>query len=292
MLSWLSIFSPREKATVAWILILAIAAIARPASRRHVVDIIKIACFPRLLIPVLLFCAYIFAVLHRLGSLGFEGPELLKSGITWLAAGGMPLIYSATQAGQGEGFWRDTMRGQFRIIVVLEFIAASYTFGFLLEFIFIPFLVLMITVDTVIGIKPEFARLRKGSASMMTVVGFGLIVAVLASLIRDPTPIFSFQALREFLVEPFLLLAAIPAVYFMMLAEEFLIFRDRMSDYGRKSRMGSAWSVTRVFWACRFSLRALRQFSRKHNMLLVGIEPERLDQLLCGESVSANPSGS
>jgi hypothetical protein len=228
----LEIFSTRELASALWITFFVLGFGTQAFFRRGLAGIVRSALAPKLSVPGLLLGAYVVGLVWLLWVSGFWTVELLKATILWFVLTGLVLPFSiAADHGKGS-VTRRIVTESVGIIVFLEFVVATYTFHFLIEFLLVPTVGVLVLTNAVAERQGQ-ASTASVTAGLQGLVGIVIIVSAIAKAVREYLTTGAGLPLRNFALPIVLTCGLIPVTYglrYYLLIDELLI-RLRMSRH-------------------------------------------------------------
>ena len=232
----LDIFNNREIAIGVWLFVLIVLASASKSIRK-----IFNESFPRIcrlffsgwiLIPLGLAAGYIVLVVLGLQKIGFWNSGLLKNTIFWCLS--VPIVSMFRISSEDENSFWNAIKDNFKIVFVLEFTIAFYTFPFWAELLIIFAATILITMQAFTEGRKEYKSAENLLNSLIGLFGLILIFYVIYRLVADfgtftqPGTLtdFSLPILLSLLFLPFLFIFAI----FVNYDKNFRLMKRRIKD--------------------------------------------------------------
>jgi hypothetical protein len=272
------IFSNRELAVGAWALLLAGWIVAKRKMRASLGGLARSALAWKLSVPAALLAAYTSFVCYLLWRVGFWEAAMLKDTILWFIASGLVLAYSFNRSSQ-RGWFRSALRDQLGVLVLIEYLAAAYTFSLPAELALQPFL---IGVGLLHGVSESDAKYRpvtQLTAAVMIVAGL-LIVGNAAYQAAHAIDL-SLSTAKSIGLPVLLAIAFLPAAYclHLIVAYENLFLRLRLGE--PRDRAIVRYAKRQLFKMLRFSVRRVNRFLEADPMALVRVRSKQdVDELL------------
>lgn len=202
----------REIAAAAWLIALLLFALTYAGIRLGLWRVVVAAAAPRLVIPALLYLAYLVAVLAVSSRAGLWDASLLGDVVIWLVVGALPLFGTFVRIEQPR-FIRRTL---------LAAVTAPGVIAFVLELVDIPLIVALILLPTtsvlamlsvVAGTKPEFSPVARLSRAALGMIGIGSLLWTAYRLVVGWGQVDWHHVTLTFYLPLWLTAAAIPLVY-------------------------------------------------------------------------------
>src|SRR5688572_19175910 len=255
------LFSTREIAAAAWCAVFLTWAFAHRTVRSSFADLLLAAATPKIAAPVMVLVGYIIGITWVLHAIGFWTTDLLKETLIWALCSGIILPFSIVTGKYEGAVLPRLLRDSVAVIVLLEFLVATYTFSLVVELLILPVMTVIVVMNTIADGKKEYAAVAKVTSFLQT--AFGLTVAVTALT----KAIGGFEALGNWstgklLVLPVALTAALaPFTYVLLLysnVEQLLLRLQLAHDLEPEAR----------------------SYARRRILLHVRLSPHRAQRLL------------
>ena len=140
--------------------------------------------------------------------------QSITSNFFWVILSGIALTGRAISAQEDHHFIKSTILDSLKIIVVIEFLVAAYSFDLLAELIIVP-------VTIFVGLIIGFSSMKKEHESIKTLfewIAFGVVMLLLwksvGSIWSQPEAFFTTRTGRNFILPPLLTIGLIPFSYF------------------------------------------------------------------------------
>jgi hypothetical protein len=163
------------------------------------------------------FVGYLSLVVGFLTTISFWHIEMLKATIYWFVLSGLVLLGKSVTAPRPLEDWRETLREQASITVVLAFIVSSYTFFLYVEIVLVP----VVAFISMLVAYSEFHHKGElvGNSFLGVQAFIGLVMLFLASMSahRGYSNFASIATAKEFFLLVVLATMTIPYLYFVAL---------------------------------------------------------------------------
>jgi len=233
-----NIFDNRELAIGFWLLVAFIASIFFKSTREFLRRVIPLLLSKTFITFYLIFAGYFILVIILLRSIGYWDTSLLKDTIIWVVFIQFPLFAKTIEKAKDGRFYRDLIKQNIALIVLLEFILNFWTFSLLFEIILIPLTIITGLFLGVITSNRKFRKYKVTFDSIISLFGLMLIVKALVSLIKNPMDILSNSSLKEFFLPLILLIFNLPLMYGLGLYSSYeQLFLRLKGDKKEKSKI-------------------------------------------------------
>lgn len=149
-------FNNRELAVALWLIIALIYALLNKSIRKSLVKVIKCALDIKLVILYIILIGYFVGSIFLLYKIGFWEKRLLKDTIIWFVTSGVISCGKAVDKAKDYKYFKDEIKRNIRLVVLLEFISNLYSFSFIVEVILIPIMTVILLMISAINILPEY----------------------------------------------------------------------------------------------------------------------------------------
>ena len=207
-------FSNRALATGLWLLIAFILGLFVKTIRSGFWSIVKATLQTKLLILFGTLGAYVTGLCWLLFYVDLWTTNQLLPTFMWVILSGIALTGRAISAQEDYKFIKTTILDSFKIVVVIEFLVAAYSFDLLTELIIVPFTIFVGLMIGFSAIKKEYEFIK----TLFEWVAFGVVVLLLwksvGSIWSQPEAFFTTRTGRNFILPPLLTIGLIPFAYF------------------------------------------------------------------------------
>lgn len=171
-----------------------------------------------------------------------------------------------------EGFFKGKLIEGIKIIVVIQFIANTYTFNLFIEIILVFTLVFLGALQAIAGTEEKYKPVEKLTDGIISILGLIILSNAIYLTIKDLNALGSLITLKSFLLPIILTGLYLPFVYFfaLFLVYEQIYGRIKMKFYIDKKLRKHI--MKRIFLLYNFKLHSLRTFQTKNLLNLVNIK--------------------
>lgn len=261
--------STREIATLVWIAVFLIWALWEPRIRPALLRVLTTALHWKIVAPILAIVLYSSSVVWVLYKLGFWQSYLLKDTVVWVVVSGIALGMSGVSLKSEAPTWRGVVIEQIKIVVLVEYLVNTYTFGIWIELALIPVMTALAVLTSFASMDEKSAIVAKLGQFLQGTIGLAILwFAVLGALEEAETFTVS-VALREVLLPIILSATVIPIAYLLTVIsayEQLFLFLRIREDKGASLIRYAKW---RLFLRLGLRLTAVRSFleQHRHNLL-------------------------
>lgn len=149
-------FNNRELAIAFWLAMFIIYILLKKDIRASLFHIIKCALNKKLIIWYITMIVYYLGILFILIKFGYWEKRLLKDTVIWFVTTGVISCGRAIGAAKDFNYFKNQLKDNIRLIVILQFISNLYSFSFISEVILIPIVTILSVFIVIIDKNKEF----------------------------------------------------------------------------------------------------------------------------------------
>ena len=213
MKSLLDIFSTRELAFIIWLVLFAtVLLLFAKGVGKGLLNVVATFFDKQIVIPFLLQVSFICAVIFLFYKVDLWDKSLLKDTIFWYFGVALVLFFSINKA-KDFAYFKTVVKESVKWTIIIEFIVNLYTFSLLTELIMLPFLLLVVLMQTVSETDKKNEQVTKLLKNILSLFGLTVLVYVTYKTFSMPNKLFDSQNLFSFLLPVVLTLFLIPFIY-------------------------------------------------------------------------------
>lgn len=173
------LFSNREIAISFWAFIFMSWAFTKEGVRDSVKHLLLVFCHRSILTIFALMGGYVYLIVDSLHSAGLWRFEQLKNTILWFVFVASVELFKASTIHEEAGYFKKSIKGHFKLLVVLEFIVAFQGFSLIAELIIVPISSFAVLLLTFSELKEEYKPVENAMSWVLSIfgifiIGFGL----------------------------------------------------------------------------------------------------------------------
>jgi hypothetical protein len=213
----MDVFNNRELATVIWLTLLMMWCFTQPAIRNSFGDVVKAFLVKAIVIPFILMTLYIVIVIFSLNAVGLWEPHQLKNTLVWYISTAAVSFFRINSISEDSHYYRNTVKDNLKLLVVLQFLISFYTFNLLIELIIVPLATLLGAMSTISKLDRKYQTVERFINNSSAFFGAFLIAYTIYKLVADFDEIAKSQTIYDFAIPPLLTLLLLLYIYFMVL---------------------------------------------------------------------------
>ena len=164
---------------------------------------------------------YIAVVVLVLYEAGIWSTNQLKNTTLWTFSVAILSMFRIPQITDDETYFRTVLKDNFKIIVVLEFVVAFYTFSLLAELLIVPTVTFLVTLQAFSEIDQRYKQVGQILANLLTAIGCGLVLYAGLLLATEPSSFFKAGTLSDFVLPIVLTILFLPFLFALNLYVQF-----------------------------------------------------------------------
>lgn len=283
-------FTTREQATFILLGALLLVVVSVPSLRPLLAGMGRQLCTPKLAAPILIYAAYLLALIWIAWRLGAWTFELLGATILWFLFTGFGFFMSSTDAASTPGFFRGRALEALRLGAFFEFFLALHTFAIPFEIILQVVLAFLVMLQAVAMRDTKTVKVGFAIGWILGGIGMALLVGTIIDLAShwqslDPSALAHLWALPAWLA-----LAVMPFIFTVALYSEYELAFHRLY-LANGSRHASMSVCLAVLVGLRLHLTKIPLFAGQwpHRVVEAGTfrtalaEVERFSRLECDD---------
>ncbi|KNZ68180.1 hypothetical protein Tfer_3287 [Thermincola ferriacetica] len=267
----MNVFNNREIAAIIWLSVVLIYMIFKKEIRASLFEVIKSFCHRKILIPVILMILYISGIIILLHQIGFWKTSLLKDSIIWTCLTGFTMLMNSGSSKE-KNFFRKTIIDNLKIVMIIEFLVNTYTFSLIGELIFLPFITLIVMMQTVAKMDEKYIKVEKLLGWVKSYIGILILIFVLKNVFSNFSSWASLDTLKQFFLAPILTIAFLPFIYVVTVIAIYELIFIRLEFGSNKSKKLKNYAKLKIIKYCLLSLKRVKDFLTHHSHNLTNIE--------------------
>ena len=267
-------FNNREIAIAAWLLLFLGYALLNAKLRLSIVRVLQSVFTKFIITTILLMALYLAGAVYGLLLLQMWDTSLLKDTIIWFLLSGMVISFKLASSSPGEVYFWRVIISNFRVVVLIEFIANMYAFLLAAEFIVFPLVLLVALVYAYSQEEEANLQAKKVTEGILVIVGLVLIIHGVANMVIEYGTSGNLDFLRGFLLPPSLTIVFIPFLYILVLYIAYDLVFMRLNIGPKKSKKLKRLARREIFSHCLLSLRKVRGTAGMNIYNLMNIQSE------------------
>ena len=230
------LFNNREIAVSIWVFIFLCWAFSKKEVRKSIKQVLFAFCHRAILTIFALMASYVYLMVDFLSNTGLWDLGQLKNTIMWFVFVASVELFKANIIHEEKGYFKKSIKGHFKLLVLLEFIVAFQSFSLVAELIIIPISTLAVLLLAFAELKEEYKPVENLMSWMLSIFGICMVFFALYFIstsfdefAQSKTLVnFSIPIIFSVLLLPFMFLISIYMIYERILVRVNIYTEDRL----------------------------------------------------------------
>ena len=219
-MEFLHIFSNREIATAAW-MIVGVLFLIKISGAKGIVGIVTSFFHWRLSLIYLVMLAYIGSVVWVLWCTGVWKVTFLKDTIIWFVFSGFTMLFASNSEKDKENHLRSVLISGFSMTLLIEFVVSFSAFNLFVELIQIPILFVVGMMVAKAQRDEKHKPVGKFFDTLLVLYGVFIVAHALWTLFLDSSALGNADTYIQFFLPLILQVAFVPLLYLIMTFMEY-----------------------------------------------------------------------
>lgn len=269
----LNTLNGREKAVLVWFVVFIIWVLFQKNIRKSLLGVLKSFFQIKILSVFVAMFAYIFFILWLFYNFQiWNNVELTKDIVFWIFGSAIILLMNTTKATQDDNYFKNILRDNLKLIVMLEFVIVLYSFNFWIEMIFVPVMFFIVATGAMAETKKEYSQVKKIIDFALFVIGISLMVFAIFQITSDYQNFLSINNLLSFVLPPLFSFALIPFLYIFALIMAYETLFVRLDIFLKNNKALAKFAKIKIFKLCFLNLKKLNKFAKESSTDLLNVK--------------------
>lgn len=255
----------RETAVLVWVLLFVCYGLFQKNFRSSFLAVLKSLFQIKIVVVFIAMFFYVFLILWGLYTIEIWNLYLIKDVVFWLFGSAFILLLNNNKAIQDDNHFKSILKDNIRLVIFLEFILTFYSFGFLVEMIFVPIMFFAVAMGILADIKTEYSQIKKIINSFLSLITVFLIIFFFYKVINNYQDFLSLNNLRSFFIPLILSFLFMPFLYLFALVMSYDDFFCRLKLFLKNDQAIYQYARVQVIKLCLLNLNKLNKFSRENS---------------------------
>jgi|SRR5690554_14467 len=253
-------FNNREIALISYLLIFIIWALTQKKIRKSFMPVVKAIMAWKILASIFALVIYVALVVYGLFKIGLWDKSLIKDSIYWTLGVGLVIMMSFDKALKEEHYFKNLVKENFKVLLIIEFIVGLYVFGIITEFILMPFVILFSMLLGYTEIYKEHEQVRKLINGLFGILGTVYLIYSGYHIYSDFNGFATTGNLKIFLFPILMSISFLPFAYSYALLVHYESLFVRLGFFlkDKKLRRFAKW---RILLSVNFSILRLKRMT-------------------------------
>ena len=233
------LFSNREIAVFFWALIFLSWAFTKKEIRDSAKHVLLAFCHRKILTIFALMGVYVYLIVASLRSMGIWDFDQLKNTILWFVFVASIELFKANTIHQEEGYFKKSIKGHLKLLVILEFIVGIQSFSLIVEFIIVPILSIAVLILAFSELKKEYKPVENLMSWVLAIFGVFMVGSGLYFISSNFGEFAQEKTFLDFITPIFLSISLLPFIFifFVYILYENILVRINIYTDNRIHRL-------------------------------------------------------
>lgn len=213
----MSIFSNRELAVAIWLIVLFILSLLKENIRQSYQKVLKSFFNFKILIYILVSVVYFLIIIMLINCKYRLDLSQLKDAIIWFIASGLVLTANTFSSKSTKNIIENLIINNLKLIVLLEYIIATYTFSFFVEIFSFPIILFIVLMSAVSQTDEKYISVYKIFNGLQIFIGLLIICFSIYSAVLDYKGLIGKTSLVNILLPILYMILYFPVSYLWIL---------------------------------------------------------------------------
>jgi hypothetical protein len=216
-------FNNREIATGIWLAILMIWACTKPDIRSSLKDLINAFLQRKIAILIYLMGIYILILIFLLMKIDLWEASQIKNTILWFFSTALISFTGLSKIDENPHYFRDVIKDNLKIVVLIEFILSFYTFNLGIELCLVPFIIFLSCTLVIAKSNQEYKIVEAFINRLVEFMGLIIICFSAYKLITSFGEFAQIKTIYDLIVPSILSILILPFLYTLSLYKNYEI---------------------------------------------------------------------
>jgi hypothetical protein len=275
-LGFISVFNNREKAIIAWGIVLLVCLLCIKDIRRIIGEsffsLLKNLFLGKVGVALSTVTLYVVLIVFLVYNIRLWDISMLKDTIVWFLGTAFIRFINVNNVTKEDNYFKNVILDNLRLVVVLEFIINLYVFNLWGELVLIPITFLLTAMIAVPVTEKKDLLAKKLINVILSIIVVFVIVFSFYRMVSDFSNFATVQNLKNFLLFPYLTALYLPFVYLLALYGTYDSTFNRIDFLLKENKELARFTKWKIFWQCLFNLKKLSMFSKMYTVRFMSIK--------------------
>ncbi|HTO16358.1 MAG TPA: hypothetical protein VLZ83_11335 [Edaphocola sp.] len=253
-------FNNREIALISYLMIFIVWVLTQKKLRLSIASVVKAFTAWRILVLIFALLLYISFIVLGLFKMRLWDKYLIKDTVYWTFGVGFIILMNYDKAFKEEHYFKDLIKENFKVLLILEFIVGLYVFGIITEFILMPFVILFSVLLGYTQVYKEHEEVHKFINGIFVILGTVYIIYSGYHIYSDFTEFATAENLKILLFPIIMSVLFLPFAYSFALLVHYESLFARIDSFVKDSKL-RRFAKLRIFLSVNFSIIKLKKIT-------------------------------
>ena len=256
----MDLFNNREIATAIWLLVIFIRMLFNRDIRKSFLDVFKRVFLDiKILSSIFFMIAYTAGIVFVLYQINFWNISLLKDTVVWFCFTAIVMCFNLVTSETDQNLFRKVIVDTIKIVIIIEFIANTYTFSLVGELVLMPVVTFIVILGVFAKTDEENSSVAKLTNGLLIIIGIVILIFVISNVVSDYKNFVSLDTLRNFLLAPLLTISFLPFIYILILFATYELLFTRLNLGYEKNKKLKRYAKRKSIQHCLLSLKKVKK---------------------------------
>ena len=215
----------------------------------------------KILASVLMLVIYVGLIAYGLSKIKLWDKTLIKDTIYWTFGVGFIIMMSFDKALKEKNYFKNLIKDNFKLLIIIEFIVGLYVFGIITEFIIMPFVIVFSALFGYTEVYKQYKQVQNFINALFGILGVVYLIFSGYHIYKDFNDFASYDTLKSFISPILMSILFLPFAYTyaLLIHYESLFVRLKFSlTDNPELRRYAKWRIIR---SVQFRLSRLKRFT-------------------------------
>lgn len=269
-------FTNRDVAVIVWTAIPFGVLLFKKKIRTSTLNLIRCAFSPKLLEYYFLFLIYFSLFIYCFYDLGWWNLSNLKDTIIWFVFSGLPIGFFVATNTLKNGFWKNLILKNLKLIVLVEFLIDTFTFPLIVELAIVPITTLVMLTNSYSKFYIKDKDVERITYRILSIITLFVLSYTISRAVIEYSSIENISTLQYFLFPIMYSILSMPYMYIFKLHVEYDKLFGRLKLGRKRSKRLNFLIKLQLLEFCNIQLKRLQIATdmKNYNISLISSEDE------------------
>lgn len=208
---------------------------------------------------------YVSCIIIVLSKINFWSIAFLKDSILWTSLTAFALLMNSADVHKQKTLFSKTIIDSVKVIVLIQFIANSYTFSLMSELILVPIIFIITMLEVYSVNKEEYQKINRVLFIVLLIISIIILLNSIYLIKIDINKFRTYETLKKSVLPIILTALYLPFVYSIMLISNYESLFLRLKFGEKKSKQVIRYAKYKILLYCSIN------FKRQHKIMNMGL---------------------
>jgi hypothetical protein len=254
-------FNNREVVLFIYLVVFIIWTFSNKQIRKSIFNLLETLSDKRILLSILAILIYVSIIIYGLYSIKIWDITLLKDTIYWTFGVGFIMMMNTNKVIQEDNYFKNLLKDNFKLLLVMEFILGLYVFGFFIELLLAPIVIFFSILLVMSETSTKYYQVKNFLQIVFGIAGIAYLFFSLYKIYQDFTEFASFGTLKSFLFPILMTIIFLPFIYLYTLFTQYESLFVRLGFSLKDNNALLQYAKKRILSEANISITKIRKIS-------------------------------